>query len=184
MTRISKIVVFAIFVFSVSNFLTAQENLLINVYNRPTTSLNGEWNYIVDPYENGFYNYRYEPFENQKNPGSGAFFTNSKAKTKSDLIEYDFDKMDRMLVPSDWNTQKENLFYYEGTVWFKKSFNYSKSKNNNRVFVYFEASNYETDVYLNGEKLGKHIGGFTPFNFEITDKLKNKGNFLIVKVDN
>jgi beta-glucuronidase len=174
---------FVLFISS-TYLLVAQEQLITNAYNRETTSLNGYWNYIVDPYENGFYNYRYEPFENQKNPGSGAFFTNSKAKTKSDLIEYDFDKMDRMLVPSDWNTQKENLFYYEGTVWFKKSFNYSKSKNNNRVFVYFEASNYETDVYLNGEKLGKHIGGFTPFNFEITDKLKKKGNFLIVKVDN
>ena len=157
---------------------------MTNVYNRETTSLNGYWNYIIDPYENGFYNYRYEPFENQENPGKGAFFTNSKRESKSDLVEYDFDKMDSILVPGDWNTQKENLFYYEGTVWFKKSFNYSKSKNTNRVFVYFEASNYETGVYLNGKKLGKHIGGFTPFNFEITNLLKEKDNFLIVKVDN
>ncbi len=162
----------------------AQEKLIINTYNRETTSLNGQWKYIIDPYENGFYNYRYQPFENQKEPSTSAFFTNSKAKKKSDLIEYDFDKMGSITIPGDWNTQKENLLYYEGTVWFKKSFNYNKSEKQNRVFVYFGASNYETDVYLNGKKLGKHIGGFTPFNFEITELLKEKDNFLVVKVDN
>jgi beta-glucuronidase len=43
---------------------------------------------------------------------------------------------------------------------------------------------FETDVYLNGKKLGKHIGGFTPFNYEITGKLNPTGNFVIIKVDN
>ena len=162
----------------------SQETLLINTYNRPSKSLNGYWNYIVDPYENGFYNYRYEPFENQKNPGKGAYFTNAKPENKSDLVEYDFDKSDSITVPGDWNTQKENLYYYEGTLWYKKLFNYTKKEKSNRVFVYFEASNYQTDVYLNGKKLGQHIGGFTPFNFEVTDLLKENDNFLVVKVDN
>ncbi len=167
-----------------SQTILAQESLLVNAYNRNSTSLNGSWKYIVDPYENGFYNYRYEPFENQKNPGKGAFFTNSTPENKSDLVEYNFDESDIIAVPGDWNTQKEKLFYYEGTIWYKKSFNYSLANKNNRLFVYFEASNYQTDVYLNGKKLGKHVGGFTPFNFEITDLLKDKDNFLIVKVDN
>src|SRR6185369_2572028 len=52
------------------------------------------------------------------------------------------------------------------------------------VFVYFGAANYFADVYLNGEKLGQHEGGFTPFNFEITNLLRDSGNFLVVKVDN
>jgi len=178
-----KITISVLFILRIT-FLCSQENLLINVYNRPYTSLNGEWNYIVDPYENGFYNYRLEPFENQENPGNGAFFINAKPADKSDLVEYDFDKTPTIEVPGDWNTQKENLFYYEGTVWYKKSFDYKKAINSNRVYVYFEAVNYESDVYLNGKKLGKHLGGFTPFNFEITDLLKEKDNFLIVKVDN
>ncbi len=164
--------------------LVAQEPLIINTYNRVSTSLNGEWKYIVDPYENGFYNYRYEPFENQTNPSKNAFFKNAKPADKSDLLEYDFDKSESILVPGDWNTQKENLFFYEGTVWYKKSFDYQLSKVDNRVFIYFEASNYRTDVYFNGKKLGFHIGGFTPFNFEITDLLKEKDNFVVVKVDN
>lgn len=164
--------------------VSVQNNLLINIYNRPTVSLNGRWNYIIDPYENGFYNYRYQPFENQKNPGSGAFFTNAKPKDKTDLVEYDFDKSDTIEVPGDWNTQKERLFYYEGTVWYKKSFDYKKKNPSNRVFVYFGAANYQADIYLNGKKLGTHVGGFTPFQFEVTSLLTEKNNFLIVKVDN
>ena len=166
------------------NYFCAQEQIMVNAFNRKSTSLNGYWKYIVDPYENGFYNYRYEPFENQENPGNGAFFTNAKRKNKADLIEYDFDKMDSIKVPGDWNSQKEKLFYYEGSLWYKKSFDYVKTEKSNRVFLYFGGSNYETDVYLNGKKLGKHVGGFTPFQFEITELLKEKENFVIIKVDN
>jgi len=164
--------------------LYSQEPFIANAYLRNSTSLNGYWKYIVDPYENGFYNYRYEPFENLKPTGNGAFFTNAKRKDFADLVEYDFDKMDSLQVPGDWNSQKEKLYYYEGTVWYKKSFDYVKKDTKNRVFIYFGGANYETDIYLNGKKLGKHIGGFTPFQFEISHLLKEKDNFIIVKVDN
>jgi beta-glucuronidase len=54
-----------------------------------------------------------------------------------------------------------------------------------RVFLYFGAVNYRADVYLNGRKLGMHQGGFTPFNFEIPDTLlRDKGNYLVVRVNN
>ena len=85
----------------------SQDHLLQNVYNRTTISLNGDWKYIVDPYENGYYNYRYEPFDQQPTPWASAFFLDSKPKDASDLLEYDFDKMDNLKVPGDWNTQKE-----------------------------------------------------------------------------
>ncbi len=164
--------------------LFAQNELITNTANRAVISLNGDWHYIVDPYENGFYNYRYQAFENFENPGNGAYFTNAKPKSKSDLVEYDFDQSDVIRVPGDWNSQKEKLFYYEGTIWYKTAFDYRKTAEENRVFLYFGAVNYEADVFLNGKKLGKHIGGFTPFNFEITHLLNETDNFLIVKVDN
>lgn len=164
--------------------LVAQNEAIINVYNRNTTSLEGAWRYIVDPYENGYYNYRYEPFDQQESPWASAFFLNSKPQSPSDLIEYDFDKMETLTVPGDWNSQKPELWYYEGTIWYKKSFDYTLKEAANRMFVYFEASNYKTEVYFNGKKLGTHLGGFTPFNFEITDIIKEKDNFLVVKVDN
>jgi len=157
--------------------------VLINTQNRNTTSLNGAWNYIVDPYENGYLNFHAQVFD-QKDPAStAAFYNNYHAKNKSELVEYDFDKSPTLIVPGDWNTQKENLYYYEGTVWYKKSFNYDL-KENKRLFVCFGAVNYKADVYLNGTKLGTHEGGFTPFNFEITSVVKPKDNYLVVKVDN
>ena len=156
----------------------------VNIYTRSRTSLEGYWKYIVDPYENGFYNYRLEAFENQERPSRNAFFTNSKPADRSELLEYDFDLSDSIHVPGDWNTQKEKLFYYEGTVWYRKLFNYTKKDPSHRVFLHFGAVNYRADVYLNGTKLGKHTGGFTPFSFEITNHLKGQDNFLVVKVDN
>src|SRR6478672_9404083 len=89
------------------------------------------------------------------------------------------------MVPGDWNSQSPVFTYYEGTVWYKKSFDYKKSIPGSRVFLWFGAVNYRADVYLNGKKLGMHKGGFTPFNFEIPDSvLKLKNNSLVVKVDN
>jgi beta-glucuronidase len=151
-------------------------SLITNTEARKTVSLNGNWQVIIDPYESGFYNYRYQPSDN-------GYFKNAKPKSKSDLIEYDFDKSEILKVPGDWNTQKDQLFFYEGTVWYKKSFDYQR-KPNSRLFVYFGAANYLADVYLNGEKLGQHEGGFTPFNFEITNRVKDTDNFLVIKVDN
>ncbi len=53
-----------------------------------------------------------------------------------------------------------------------------------RLFIYFGAANYETDVYFNGHKLGRHIGGFTPFAYEITGLAHGKDNSLVVRVNN
>ena len=153
-----------------------QFGLIANTEGRKTISLDGQWQAIIDPYESGFYNYRYQPSDN-------GYFKNAKPKTKSELIEYDFDSSASLNVPGDWNTQSDQLFFYEGTIWYRKSFDYQR-RPNTRLFVYFGAANYQADVYLNGEKLGQHEGGFTPFNFEITKLVRDTGNFLIIKVDN
>lgn len=159
-------------------------NLLHNNYLRNGLTLNGSWHYIVDVYETGYYNYRWQPHDGSENPGAGAFFLNKKPKDKKELIEYDFDTSPTLLVPGDWNSQKENLFYYEGTLWYKKSFNIPGYDSSKRYYIHFGAVNYRADVYVNGKKLGTHIGGFTPFNFEMTQVVKAIDNFVIVRVDN
>ena len=52
-----------------------------------------------------------------------------------------------------------------------------------RVFVYFGAANYRASVYLNAQKLGDHEGGFTPFDFEATEQIREGENFLVVEVN-
>ncbi len=160
--------------FSITIILSAQN--IINIDGRNTTSLNGKWNIIIDPYENGYYNYRYEPHEQ-------GYFKNAEQSNPSELLEYSFDTDEMLYVPGDWNSQKEKLLFYEGTVWYKKSFDYDL-KEDKRLFLYFGAVNYDAKVYLNGELLGHHVGGFSPFQFEITNHIKEKDNFVIVKVDN
>ena len=150
--------------------------LIHNIYNRDRISLNGKWRYIVDVQENGFYDYRH-------NESRNGFFRNQKAKDETELVEYDFDKSQQMDIPGDWNTQDDRLFFYEGTVWFKRSFNYHPQAGK-RAILYFGAVNYEAIVYLNGRKLGRHVGGFTAFNYDVTDIVKEGDNFVIVKVDN
>ena len=151
-----------------------------NILGRHTTSLNGKWHYIVDVQEEGYYDYR-------MNPTRWGFFRNAKPQKPEDLIEYDFDKAEEMEIPSDWNTRDERLFFYEGTVWFYKKFQVQGSKfkeEKRRALLYFGAVNYDAHVYVNGHHVGHHMGGFTPFNFDVTDQLKDGEIFVIVKVDN
>ncbi|MGA2101160.1 MAG: glycoside hydrolase family 2 TIM barrel-domain containing protein [Candidatus Sulfotelmatobacter sp.] len=147
---------------------SAPSTLIANVSGRTTVSLKGSWQAIVDPFDNG--------------KGAG-FFRDQKPKDKSDRVEYSFDASPLMNVPGDWNTQRESLLLYEGPVWYRRLFNYHK-RENSRVFVYFGAVNYIASVYLNGEKLGDHEGGFTAFDFEATSLLREGENDLIVEVSN
>ncbi len=145
----------------------APSTLIANVSARNGLSLNGSWNVIVDPFDNGKW----------------GFFRDTKPKDKQDLLEYSFDASPVMNVPGDWNTQRESLMFYEGPLWYRRLFIYHQHTGT-RAFVYFGAANYRATVYLNGEKLGEHEGGFTAFNFECTPLLRDGENSLVIEVNN
>lgn len=149
---------------------------IMNINARHLTSLDGAWQTIIDPFENGYYDYRL-------NPSKYGYFKDNPYTDRTKLQEYDFSNEETLHVPGDWNTQRPELYYYEGTVWYRKHFNFTP-KSNERYFLYFGAANYEARVYLNGQPIGVHIGGFTPFNIEITGKIKQGENSIVVKVDN
>ena len=164
-----------LFALLLCSVLGAKAQQLQNVYARNTTLLNGNWEIIADPFDTGYYDYRLN--------STNGFFRNLKPRTKSDLVEYDFCKTETLRVPGDWNTQADRFFFYEGIIWYKKDFTYEK-KSDSRLYLYFGAANYIANVYLNGKLLGNHEGGFTPFSFDITDKLNEGNNFVIVRVNN
>jgi len=171
------LLLFTLAVIFSGNAISKEIPLLSNIYSRQNISLNGKWNYVIDPLENGYYDYRLKPFE------ENGFFENKKARNPGDLVEYNLDTSPIMDIPSDWNSKDERLFVYEGTVWFKKDFLLKKSERKKYV-LYFGAVNYDAKVYVNGKKVGEHIGGYTPFNFDITDVVRAGDNFVVVKVDN
>jgi beta-glucuronidase len=154
-----------------------------DVFARQTTSLNGKWRVIVDPYDTGYYDYRHQPYDASPNP-TGGFFLDAHPKDKTEFLEYNFDTSPTLNVPGDWNSQDPKLFYYEGSVWYRRKFDVAKTGATDRLFLYFAAVNYEAEVYLNGHKLGRHVGGFTPFAFEITKLARAKNNSLVVRVNN
>lgn len=179
---LSYILFFIVLLLCTNASIFAQSSTIQNVQGRNNLSLNGRWNYIVDPYENGYYDYRHTPYD-QSASGKGGFFDDKKQENKSELIEYNFDLSPTLKVPGDWNSQVANLELYEGTVWYRRKFEMAP-KADKQYFLYFAAVNYEAHVYLNGKKLGIHKGGFTPFQFDVTSKLKQGENFVVVKVDN
>lgn len=144
------------------------QNFMTNVYGRNYESLNGKWEAIIDLYDQG-----------RKN----KIFLNKKPEGKTDFYEYSFENGLRLNVPSDWNSQMPELKYYEGTIWYARKFDVKK-ESQKRVFLYFGAVSYRCRIYLNGKEVGNHEGGFTPFQIEVTDDIKDKDNFLAIEVNN
>lgn len=146
--------------------LFASAQTMMNVSGRAGMSLDGNWKNIVDPY-----GHWYHFWDDNKFDGSV-------------LQDYDFDSSDELRVPGDWNTQHDRYYFYEGRMWYRTKFSYSP-KPGNRLFLHFGAVNYLSTVYVNGKELGKHEGGYTPFEFDVTDLVRADGeNSLVVLVDN
>ena len=82
--------------------------------------------------------------------------------------ETELSGVNRILKPNEW------LFY-------KLKFTLDKDFIKDKVLLHFTAVDQTADVYLNGEHLGTHIGGYLPFEFDIKPFLKEE-NTLIVRV--
>jgi len=119
-----------------------------------TVSLNGRWQYVLDPKESGEKS-RY--FDDPKK------FKNAKA----------------IKIPSNW--QVAGIDDYSGTVWFKKDFGRVAPAADEDAILRFSGADYFAKVWLNGKLLGGHEGYFQPFEFDVTEHLRDR-NCLIVKV--
>jgi len=152
--------------------------LVQNPSARQDLSLNGAWQILVDPYEAGYYDFHLHPLR------GGGLGADRVPSGKGDRLEQAFlPNTPTLQVPGDWNTQKPEFLWYEGTMWYRREFNYTR-KPGRRLFLWFGAANYKAVVFLNGKQIGEHEGGFTPFQFEVTGDVHDGSNAVIVKVDN
>lgn len=94
-------------------------------------------------------------------------------------------------IPHTWNTKDvmdDTPSYYRNACWYRKVITVPTSWKNKKLFLYFEGANQETIVFVNGEKAGEHIGGYTRFCIPITSSMqfdgKKNSNEILVKVDN
>lgn len=102
-------------------------------------------------------------------------------------IDFDDRNWKVVQIPHTWNAidGANGFAYHKGACWYRKEFTIDDSAQGNKVYVEFEGANSITDVYLNGQHLGQHRGGYSTFRFDLTEAIDfDAKNTLAVKVDN
>lgn len=87
-------------------------------------------------------------------------------------------------VPHTWNVMSEHS-ENEGLAWYRRSFTIPNESRDAYLRLRFEAVFYLARVWLNGQYLGQHEGGYTPFEFDVTSVIiSGEKNVIAVQVDN
>jgi len=107
--------------------------------------------------------------------------------TESYATAMSMEEWSAMTLPHTWNqwdAVDQVPGYRRDASWYMRSLDVTPSEDQHYL-VYFEGANITTTVYVNGELVGKHVGGYVGFEFDITDYLSADGdNTLAVRVDN
>jgi beta-galactosidase len=80
---------------------------------------------------------------------------------------------------------KKGVFWYVGYGWYRRHINVrTEWKVSRKIFLEFEAAFQVAEVYINGILIGVHKGGFTGFNFDITNAVSDGDNVIAIRVNN
>lgn len=149
-----------------------QARPLLHLSARRKQSLDGPWRYILDPYDAG------KRGDNDRR----TFWKNLRPAESGPLVEYDWEESPIMDLPRDWNSHAAELSWYDGPVYFRRTFE-AKPSPKSRQMLAFEGINYHATVWLNAEQIGQHEGGFTPFSLDVTGKLREGENAIVICAD-
>ena len=143
---------------------------LIFTSGRSGLSLSGDWNFCVDLLDTGL---------RQK------WFAMQPAAPEERTEPWDYDPYmgESVPVPSSWQMLKEKWYFYEGSAWYTRPLDHVACTGRRQV-LRIGAANYEAKIFLNGQFLGNHLGGSTPFCVELTDHLRDGRNWLMICVNN
>ena len=144
---------------------------LVTLAGRAVESLDGSWSLTLDLFGEGL-NQNW-PALDEKPPGAWD--------TPRD---YDITGGEMVAVPSCWNLLRPEWRYFEGVGWYTRHFDWSRERPGERVVLAVGAAAYEARIYLNGQPLGRHRGGSTPFSVELTQSLVEGRNRIQIAVDN
>ena len=107
-------------------------------------------------------------------------------KSAADVMEAAIAEGESISLPHTWNAidgQDGGNDYHRGTCWYVKEFTKPDINPTDRVYIEFLGAAMTADVFMNGEKVCHHEGGYSTFRVDITEKLL-KNNTLVVSLDN
>ncbi|MDT8322681.1 MAG: alpha-amylase family glycosyl hydrolase [Bacteroidota bacterium] len=119
-------------------------------------SLNGPWHFRIDPEDRGIAE---RWFAAVPPPG----------------------EWDTLRVPAFWD-QLRDLSSYDGYAWYVRDFDLPEAFRG-RIALVFEAVDDNADIWLNGTRIGSHVGYGQRFFFEITTAVKEKHNVLAIRIE-
>ncbi|GAL80618.1 beta-galactosidase [Algibacter lectus] len=115
--------------------------------------------------------------------GTWQFLASNDAQIE-DLIEASYSEWDTLQVPGNWDT-RDRYSEYVGKGYYQREFNVPENWDGKQIRIKFDAVYERSKVWLNGTLLGEHVGGYTPFEFNITDLVNlEESNTLLVEADN
>lgn len=92
----------------------------------------------------------------------------------------------KIIVPFTYETKASGIGEetFHPYVWYRRSFEVPAEYSGRRVILHFNASDYITKVWVDGQFVGRHQGGYTKFAFDVTDQLNDSEQHqLVVKVE-
>lgn len=90
-------------------------------------------------------------------------------------------------LPHTWNNKDvmdDTPDYYRGVGFYSKEIFIAEGWKEKDIYLYFEGAGQTAELLINGKTVGKHIGGYSPFSFNITKEIKPGKNTVVIKVDN
>lgn len=110
------------------------------------------------------------------------FDHDNKGRTLSWQHRENFDShedLEQITVPACLEEFQQD---YEGVAWYGKTFTLPSNWQNKTIRIHFEAINYRSEIWVNGEAAGAHEGGYIGFELQIDDLLTEGVNFIAVRV--
>ncbi|WP_226390319.1 glycoside hydrolase family 2 TIM barrel-domain containing protein [Penaeicola halotolerans] len=91
-------------------------------------------------------------------------------------------------IPHTWNDKDvladDERGYYRGPAWYFRELEGAFDLQNKQYFLHFEGANQVASVYINGQFVGEHKGGYSAFTLDISPYITANDNTLAVKVTN
>ncbi|MGX1789984.1 glycoside hydrolase family 2 protein [Bosea sp. NPDC055332] len=153
----------------IAGFVGAESYVPVN--GRPVISLNGDWRLTLDLFDEGL---RQRWFALDETPPSQW----------SQPRDYEIEAGELVSVPSCWNLLKPEWTYFEGAAWYTRHVDWQRGPAGERALLNIGAANYSALVFVNGNYVGGHRGGSTPFSLDVTDSLRDGSNRLQIMVEN